>query len=291
MATAHQVQAALQSQVQAALAGVTVVNKVAIGWPPIKTLTNIAKTQAALVSIYDAKGSKSSTRWGSTVLSQITIPTGIGVVVSGTVLAPNSTLTVTISGSVTTGDALGLVLDNFSSPLVNDVAECIGGTVVQCLSTDTPITIASKLATQLSNDPTLSTWVSAVAIGSTVNITNLLSVPIPIQANVGNGGSQVVEVGRRLRNLQVVVWTGTELNRQIIGDPLDALFAGLEYNFNLQMADGSFGQFYYNNDMYLEDASIQDLYRRDFHVSVDYGVTTNDQLYSVLVPILQYTNT
>jgi hypothetical protein len=57
------------------------------------------------------------------------------------------------------------------------------------------------------------------------------------------------------------------------------------------MADGSFGQFYYNNDLYIEDGSIQDLYRRDFHVSVDYAVTTNDELYSVLVPILQYTNT
>ena len=133
----------------------------------------------------------------------------------------------------------------------------------------------------------LGTLLNATANGNTVNLENISTLRLTLAANVGNGGSQVTEFGRRRRDLQVVVWTNTEVNREILSDPIDSLFAQLEYNFNLQMLDTSFGRLIYESDMYVEEGTEQDLYRRDFHVSVDYPVTSTDLLFSVLVPTLE----
>jgi hypothetical protein len=42
------------------------------------------------------------------------------------------------------------------------------------------------------------------------------------------------------------------------------------------------------SDYDLEDATLEDVYRHDFMVAMDYAVTTVDLLYAVLAPVLNF---
>lgn len=329
MPSLHAVQAAIQAQVETAITGaqayfgnppalVTINAKVGIGWPSVQMLQANVKGANAVVSVYDRKLAKDTTRWRPIILSDVVTATGIANIVSGNNIAPAGSATITLTGTPVNNDAISAVIRNPTIPFApsgggnllleggDGILELEGGgafeleagtagwtntwaVVVSAGPSDTIVTIAAALAAAINADPLLSQWVSASATGPVVTVTSLLTRgTLVLNSYVGNNGLRTTEVARRSRMMQIVVWTPTEEIRQAVGDPIETLIAGLQNNFGIQFPDGTFGRVAYGSDFYLEDDTLQDTYRRDFLFSVEYGITQQDQLYSVLAPIVQY---
>jgi len=293
MATLHQIQAALQAAVTDAT-GMVVVNsqpvtvKAAIGWPPMKALQSIplqfkAGTPLSLISIYDRKTGRNVTRWSPYEISQSIVPATLTAEMSAASLAPRGSATITLGGAVTLGDAVSAVLTK-----VGAGASWSGAQVALSAPNDTPETMATKLAAQITADRVLSGWVSAVAVGPVVTLDSWVDDAIRLSSNTGNGGSVLSEVGRREKQLQIACWTPTEGIREAVTDPIAAMIALAEVEFGFTLSDGTPVRLNYENDYYLEDDTSADVYRRDFLVRVDYPVTNVDALYSVLAPIAEF---
>ena len=264
--------------IQTAVQGMPVNVVAAVGWPPIKVLHDIVRQPglSAAVGIYDMKSASNVTRWSPTVVSQVMPAAGV------TAMLANITLptTLTIGGSVNDGDAIGVTV-------------CLGGGnsggAVAVIPAGTTLSgVASLIASTIAADPILGPTVIATATGPQVTLTAVDGFPHFVTAATGSVGTQVTEVGRRNRDLQVVVWTGSEPSRQAATDPIEALIASLESSGTwLQLPDGTQGRVKSMNDYYIESGSPADLYRRDFHIQVEYGVTTLDPIYSVLAMQVQ----
>ena len=291
MATLHQLESAVLSAVQGVTAAVfangNLLNvKAAIGWPPEKTIMDVAKIEKhlALISVYDRKIAKDSTRWAPYTLGVTQNPTGITTVVSNDTVAASASVTITLGGTVLPNDAVSAVIANPGAfgPVTN--AKVVTGS-----TGDTPTAMATKLAAAITGDATLSTWVTAVAVGAVVTITNRSSTsPLGIASYAGNVANRTMEVGRRLRQLQIACWARTEEERIALTNPIESMIANISANFGLRLADGTVARILYVNDHDIDDATLNDVLRRDFFVSADYAITSQDVLYSVLAPIPQY---
>ena len=108
MATAHQVQAAIVSQINSVLTGSSVPFQIGIGWPPQYKIQSITQSGAGLITVYDGKGSKDSTRWVSSQLSSMVTAAGIAATLSNGMVAPGTSITLNLSGVIVAGDALGV---------------------------------------------------------------------------------------------------------------------------------------------------------------------------------------
>jgi len=155
---------------------------------------------------------------------------------------------------------------------------------------DTPTTMAAQAATLLRADPIIMSWLTVSVLGPVVWLTSLLAgPPITVQANVGNGGTVQMEIGRRKRHFQVVIWARTPDDRNTVADPVEALIASLEANFGLTFPDGTMGRLTFSGDTQHDEATLSDTFRRDLLTCVDYGITVTDQTYAVLAPIVNNT--
>lgn len=284
MATLHQVQAGLQQVVSAALVGLVPGPAIGIGWPSEAVLANNVRPGApGLVSVYDRKMAKDSTRWKATSLSQVVTPaTLVSTVSQSTGPSP----TITLSSVPSIGDAVSCVATWDGAQAAQVVVATAGATANG---------MATALANAINADPVLGAWFSATASGPVLALTPRVGPPWPTVASyTGNGGSEVIELGRRDRQMQVVVWANSELQRQSIGDPIETLIVQLEagygaYPQGLPLADGTSARVLAGSDFYLEDSTLFDLYRRDFLLSLDYPLTTTDALYAVVAPVLATT--
>lgn len=268
-----------------AITGLVVTPETGTGWPPIGELQEVARGGAALISVYDRKLSRNTTRWKGGTYNLTVTPATLTTVASTDVIPPEGTATITLGGAVTPGDAVSAVFTNRAGggPAMQGAQVVIGG------SADTPSTMATALATAINADALLSLWAHAAATGPVVTVTSLLAATqLGIASYAGNGGSQTRELGRRERSFQVVAWTQTEVLRETLTDPIDVLLAGFDSSFGIVLGDGSAIRVMYDGDYYLEDDMLEDVYRRDFMVRVDYPVTTVDQLYAVLAPVAAF---
>lgn len=300
MATLYTVLCAIQAQVTAATqglistsidtAGLPLTVEVGLYWPSAKSLqNNVRKGNApagigptSLVTVYDRGLAADSTRWGPTVVGETLTPATMTVVASEGFVQQLETMTLTFSGPVTVGDSVGIVL---SPTVFNAMA-----VVVTAVASDTADTMAAKAAAALNANPAIAAMLTATAVGSVVTLTSLLAAAyVPIQANVGNGGTQLIEVGRRKRHFQIVCWSRTPDDRITVSDPIEAMIAGLESNFGLTFPDGSMGRLTFSGDVMHDEATLSDTMRRDFMICVDYGINVTDTLYAVLAPIVQNT--
>lgn len=256
---------------------------VGIGWPSQKTLQNNVRGGASpsvVVSIYDRGLATDTTRWLPYQTGLTPVEPTITATPSATVIPAKGHITVAIGGSVTAGDAIGLVIAPVSGG---------GGAQVAIGShTDTPTTMTTQLASLINADPVLSILVDATASGTTLTLTSLTTAQLLLAANVGNGGTRTREIGRRQRNIQIAIWTRTEDDRNTVGDVVEGLIAGMEADFGLTFPDGTMGRVIFHGDHQLEEAVLADTYRRDFLVSVEYGITATDALYDILAPVTQY---
>lgn len=298
MPNLHDVEAAIQSQIITAVNavvvdGVTVAVQTAIGWPPEKVLQNNVRTnQTSVIAIYDRKMAKNSTRWNPVRISIDQVNTTLTTAISTDIIPESGTATITLGGTVTTGDAVSCILTNGSTlaqtpPDGKNIASA-AAQVVTGGQLDTPSTMATALAAAINADPVMSLWVSAAAVGAVVTLTSVNGGVLNLQSYVGNTASLLREIGRRERHFQVVIWSPTSDIRTAIAASIETLLQQLETDIWLTFPDGTFGRVFNQNDFDLEDATLQDTYRHDFLFSVEYAITERDRLYSVLAPITQY---
>lgn len=318
MATLYTVLCAIAAQVTATTRGLISTSidtpglpltvEVGLYWPSAKSLqNNVRKGNApggigpsSLITIYDRGIAADSTRWVPTVVGETLIPATMTVVASEGFVQQLASMTLTFAGPVTIGDSVGIVL---SPTVFNPLA-----VVVTAVAGDTAATMAAKTAVALNANPAIAAMMTAtvgssgaIGLGSvgtfvigggdtTVTLTSLMAnAYVPIQANVGNGGTRMTEVGRRKRHFQIVVWTRTPDDRITVGDPIEALIAQLESNFGVTFPDGTMGRLTFSGDVMHDEATLSDVMRRDFMVCVDYGINVSDTLYAVLAPIVQNT--
>ena len=288
MATVYQVLSAVSQMVQmatealpAARGGILNV-QVGIDWPSTRVLQQAVKGGNAIVAVFDRKLTRNTTRWIPTVIGETLTLATLTTAASSSILA-NGSGTITLGGSVTVGDAVSCVLMNGTAQQA---------VIVSGFSTDTPATMAAKLAAAINADPVLATWVSATVSGSVVTVQSL-GPSLTMFSSTGNNGSAIIEIGRRLREIQIACWASTVEDRNLLAGQIDTLLSTIEamigpYQAGLVLADGTSGYLKIGSDYQLDDATLSDAYRHDFMLSVDHGVTTQDALYSVLAPIIQY---
>jgi hypothetical protein len=300
MSSLYDVMGALAAAVKTAVTGLTagtppVALNVLVGtdWPSINVLQNVANgTSGPVVAVFDRRVGKNSTRWSPFTYDQVVTPAALTtalVPVSGAV-APLGTCTIDLGGTPGVGDAVSCVVTN--QALVVNVDGVLGpimaAQVVSAIAGDTASTMATKLAAAINGDATLGTWLTAVAAGPVVTLTSLVAgAPLLVASFAGNGGTQQRELGRRDRQFSITCWVATLEARRAVVDAIAVLIANLQIVF-LTAADGSPVQVLFGNDFDLDDNTLEDVYRHDFLVHVDYGITTTDQLYAVLAPVRAY---
>jgi len=294
MATVYQVLSAVSQMVQmatealpAARGGILNV-QVGIDWPSTRVLQQAVKGGNAIVAVFDRKLTRNTTRWIPTVIGETLTPATLTTAASSSIPA-NGSGTITLGGSVTVGDAVSCVLINGAARPSGTAQQAV---IVSGFSTDTPATMAAKLAAAINADPVLATWVSATVSGPVVTVQSL-GPGLTMFSSTGNNGSAIIEIGRRLREIQIACWASTVEDRNLLASQIDTLLSTIEamigpYQAGLVLADGTSGYLKIGSDYQLDDATLSDAYRHDFMLSVDHGVTTQDALYSVLAPIIQY---
>lgn len=278
MATSRLVWNAILSQLQTATTGLVVDGcplavSCCIDWPTVQVIQNVARG-GALVSVFDRGNAKNTTRWPKYTAAPLVVnPTGITTALSSSVLTGEGSVTITLGGTVNVNDAVSAILvDGLASSF--DVARAVAG--------DTPSTMATKLASAINVDATASKWVTASAAGVVVTITSKLAVGLKVASNVGNTGYRLREIGRVCRDLQITVWTQREEAREAVGDTIETLLYTLQSQFGVQLADGTWARVLPTNDVNSKDTALQDVYRRDFLVDVEYGITEQDETWAVL---------
>ena len=281
MTTIYDVMGALQKQVTAALVGNSVTPiKCAVGWPPVNALQDLARNGGSIVSIYDRKVGRNTTRWSPYTYDQQVIEATL-TSHAGPTMPPMGTTTITLGGTVTAGDAVSCVLRAPKANAPNGTA----AVVAVSASGDTPTTMAAKLVTLFNADTTLSTWATAANVGTVVTLTNKLAADVPVESYTGNGGTQMRELTRRESQLQITCWAQTQAARLSLVAPITTLLSSLQVDFGLTFQDGTPGRLECENDFPIEDDTLEDVYRHDFLLRVEFPITTQDNLFAVLAPI------
>jgi hypothetical protein len=302
VATLYTVLSSLQQQVSSVTQGLVsnspdtfglaLTVQVGLYWPSAKSLQNNVRPgnapgglgPTALVTIYDRGIAADSTRWLPSVVSQMITPPAITSTLSALFIPPYGTVTLTIGGPLTLGDAVSLIVtpQPFGSCAV--IPSVVAG--------DTTTTMAAKMAALVNSNADLGTniiasLISATSSGPVVTITSLVNRDLALASYVGNGGTNLTEIGRRKRHFQIVVWCRTPDDRITVGDPIELLIAELEANFGLTFPDGTLGRLTFSGDVSHDEATLSDVLRRDFMVCVEYGINVPDYVYSILAPITQ----
>lgn len=252
----------------------------AVGYPSVGRLQSIAQGQPAAVSVYDRKISRNTTRWNPFVISQTVTAATLTSAVAPNHIAPGATARITLGGSVTAGDAV--------SALAIQKGGATGAVVAIGGSTDSPTTMATALAGLINSDSSMAGVLTASAAGPVVTVTNVSPVGLQIASYTGNGGTQTREIGRREPQVQLILWAQTVEIRNLMAGALQTAIANSEVNFGPVLADGTQGRLAYVSDYDLEDNTLEDVYRHDFMVSIEYPVTTIDALFAVLAPVGTY---
>jgi hypothetical protein len=277
------------------LAQAQMVPQIGIGWPPLSALQAVAQGGAPLVTVYDRKVGRNVMRWNPYAYNQVAVPATLTTALAPAsgMIQPSGTATITLGGTPGVGDAVSCVVNNRTVAQIGLDQVDLGQTAAQVVSAvggDTASTMATKLAAAINGDATLSLWLSAAAVGPAVTLTSLIATaPLTVQSYAGNGGTQEMELIRKERQFQVVAWTRTELQREQLCDPVDTALATAQATFSgVTDASGNPIRVLEVNDYDLEDDTQEDVYRHDFLVLLEYAVTTVDQLYAVLAPVVEY---
>ncbi len=267
MATTAIALSALGAQV-AASAGLPASPALTIGygWPSESTVMRVATGEVGpLASVYDEGVPRNTTRWHPIpAIPDSVTPPGLVATLSATVTT--TTATITLSGTPKVDDCVAL--GSLESQAASYTAT----------ATDTLDTIAAGLAAAINAGMTA---VTASASGAVVTLTAVAPV-VTLSAGVANQGVRVTEFKRIDRLVRVVLWTASETMRQSYGDPIDSQLARLYADYGFQAPAGDWIRLAYSSDQYVEQEQLRDIYRRDFHATLEYGVTGQDVLYPVL---------
>ncbi len=291
----------LVTQLQTATANYSPVPTIAVGWPQLDLLMNtVGKNKGIVVSLYDHGMAKDASRFMLFTANEVLTNPGVvstlssnGLTVSSntptadsgspyadsgnsTWLAPGQTLTITLSGTLLTSDAVSFVIS--SGALVN-------AAVAVAASTDTLDSLASQLSAYINGD--LGTYVSATVANAVVTVTNTSASILQVASNVGNIGTRYVEVDRKIRSVQVDLWAPTVDQRDGVGRLIDQQLAYLDAHFGMPGVggatdDGTWVRVRDMGDQFVDTDVYRNLYRWMWHTTLEYGQTYAETLYSVL---------
>jgi hypothetical protein len=238
---------------------------VVIDWPPVQALAAVTDgTLPTIVSIFDRGAEKNITC--AIPLFYALPPTagtpGASVLLNTTFLPPGGTVTITGSGTPLVNDAFCLTLLSGAVGQNQILAE------YQALSTDT-LTSALTAFTAAIN---LLTNIAAVLLDNVITVTNNTNSLYTARSEVVNVGTFTQEGYRWDRDVQVTVWSRTPSDRSKYGNILEALFSQLEVNYGFLTSDQSACRVIYADDHVWRDSQLQDIYRRDFTLKINYPV-------------------
>ncbi len=269
--------ALLVTQLQQATASVTPTPIVAAGWPQLDLLTNtVATGVASAISVYDSGKSRDASRFMIYTANEVLGTVGISSAVSLPRLNPSGTVTVTLFGTVNTNDAVSFVV-GYGPGVEAAIVEATTGATLDTMAT----ALASEINTALTG------LVTATVSGAVVTVTNATQSILMVASNVGNIGTRYIETDRKVRDIQVDVWTNSDAQRTVIGRLVDQQLAYLDATFGMQGVGGSTDDGTWvrvrNLGDRMNDADVlKDLYRWTWNVTLEHAQTYAENLYSVL---------
>lgn len=276
--TTDQVMALIQQEITSVIEGLnpafTPAPEVAFGWPTEKFLQDVARVGGAGIAIYDRGISRKTTRWMPFPAMETAGASSILVALSGSFLLAGRTQTITLSGGVSINDGVGLRAA---------IGGAVSGATAVAGSTDTLDTMATALAAAINANATLAAWMSASASGAVVTLTGISAIPITLSVAKGNITTQLVEYGRINRQLQLLIWTRTQADRETLAEAILSDFARVEAQFGFVGADGTWARICVAGDVFFDKDVLKDLYRRDILIDTEYGLLTSQTAYQVLV--------
>ena len=272
MSTVEMVYSGLNAAIQTAMSNASLSPNIGIDWPSLNTLQGVATNGVPVISIFDRGGTRNST---TALFLSPAMPldygtTGAVLTFSGTVLNVLEPLTLNGSGTPLTNDCLYLVLYPVGQ---NVILEYI------CQPMDTLTTALGNFVDAIN---TAAIGLTAVLVGDVITVTADSGFGTQqFRAGVVNVGGYVQEIYRQNREMQITLWTKTPQDRATYGAVLEVLFATLEVNYGLTLADNDRARVMIVSDNVRKDSQLQDLFRRDFIISLDYPVTISVQAWIV----------
>lgn len=260
------------------VAALSPVPKIGAGWPAVTALQGVAKGVGPIISVFDRGIARDTTRWIDAPIVSGAFPTiGLTTVIAQFIVGPGRSTTLTITGTpvFANGDAASFILTQSLLGNVN------AGIVYVVQTNDTLNTFTAGLAAAITT--AFGSLVTAAAVNNVITITNNTSGIITLGSATGAGATMQQEVRRANRQVGIHVWAKTPDIRDSIGDIIEGRLSTLQRNFGYNFLDGTFGRVTFQSDVNVDDNTLQDVYRRDFFIGIDYGVTVADQVYTVLL--------
>lgn len=243
--------------------------------PAADALSRLAHGGVSLVSVFDTNQARDVTRWiANTSLTPTIQAAIITSAVSKNTVGPGGTTTITIANQPALADAISAIVGHAG---VSD------GFVAIAIMGDTATTLATKLANGI-NASAVNTLIHATASINVVTITNISAVGISINSRTGNNGTQITELGRDARPILISAFTKLHAERTVLGTVIQQVLKGLQRNFGLQMPDGTWTRIKCMNDKPGRDTHTTDIFKWTFLIEAEQAVTTQDVLYSFLLP-------
>lgn len=249
---------------------------------PFDVLSNIvAGNPLAGISVFDGGASHDDTKWMPYEIQTTQTPTYITSTLSANALAPAASATITIGNIMgqsapNLGDSISAVVAN--GPLTR-------GTVATATANMTNTQLAALLATNINNiNAPTHNYLTATSSGNVVTLTNVASFGLLLTSYVGNAGARQYLWAQQKRPIQICLYTASQQNRWMIGQPILDQLAYLQANYGVQLADNTALRIMLNSDQLRTDAYNNQLYVWDFIIDVEWGLTTSDEVYSILAP-------
>ncbi len=276
----------LRNQVITALGGLVSPSSISIGYfgtPIVQSagqpseIMDLANqvAQSPMVSLYDRGMSRDVTRWiPHHVTPWEVTPASVTFAPSSLLLSstPNALAFLT---SAAVNDAVALNVSGFGVST---------GAVYVASGAMSAAAFCEGLADVINSS--LQGVLSATASGATLLLTNDTAGLLNIVVNSGNVASAQYEVHRTQRNVQVIAMANRPSTLDTIGEPLAQLFGELEITYGYELLDTTWVRLINKGDIVLWDNVTHNIARRDWMLTLEYGVDITDAGYPVLAPIL-----
>lgn len=292
MPTLETVQDTVKTELQTVLAGLKLeaedlIIQVGKGWPGIEVFNALGKDALKVeVCVNPTNIFQNRTRWQSHAVERNEVTTAIVATLSGDVINPSDSVDLTLSlasGAVAVkeNDAVGVPIQ-----LGHDE----NGASAKAAAGDSLSDLAIKLRDAINSKTSLNPWVSATASGPVVTITNVTSDSsgLKVQAHTGNRATDLYEVARLARGIDICTFHNSPQARRVTGEVLESVIGKWQSNFGLVDANGYSLRVWWIGDRSTDKDVQKNIYRRDFSLLIEYGVTAEEELFSVLVPVSSY---
>lgn len=283
MSTVNGLYQALIAQINTAFAGtnplvytlpITPAPEIGIDWPAQKCIGAVSNgSEPALISLFDRGTTKNITRAIPmlNVLAPIGPSPGATLTPSSFFLKAGETVTLTGSGVPIVNDAFCLTLIYGSAGQNQLFAE------YKALSSDTLTTALTAFTTRIN----LLDNFSAALVGDVITVTSAFQQNVTVRSEVTNVALVTQEGYRWLRDIQVTLWVPSPAARSKYGDVLEQLFTQLEVNYGFFTSDNTAVRVTVTHDHIWTDSQLQDYYRRDFVIQLDYAVLNQIPAYPI----------